>query len=575
MRRNCLTDLIIAAAAFWCGTAFAQSHLVVGQGPPAGTPFKLFTSGSLNGASGHGPSIAAGSIQPIVRINLVSSYAQPRFGGYSFSTAGFSDLGLDYAASPYNLDINLLPGPPANFSVRLKRLAYSLPSEFSVYNPSGTPQMVENENEYAYGTAGNGGHVHPLWLMRRPGLMRWDMQFTSDQWINSDPYFFYFTTVPGRGTFVPLNLSGLFNADVVDSDGADTPSSFDSAGNSWVLNGNYGTTSGLPASGQLGGFQLVGLAGSSNNCLFDNGTQSLASTLDLQAGGQADSYLSVEFLVGGAGSFTTADSIGVTFTYTDNSTKAIAIQQGSAAWLPYRPIDTWQQGATPRPWTAVGRSGDRTLGFARSTGAAIDVAAGESFFLFRACSPLDSTKTLKSISFADYTGSNRVGIFAILAIKKAPLVIATNSLPAAHEGQPYSFAVTADGTPPFKNWAATGLPGGLTIDTSSGAISGTPAAGTAAESPHLINLSCNDSINDFDVSYPIETANRTLSLVILPGSVPGDIDGNGVVNGADVTLFVRVLAGLETNATYVQRSDINGDTIANGRDVQPFVALMP
>jgi len=555
--------------------SLAQNHLVVGQSPPGGTPLKLFTDGSLNGASGHGPSIAPGSILPIVRINLLSSYAQPRFGGYSFSTSGFSDLGLDYAASPYNLDINLLPGPPANFSVRLKRLAYSLPSEFSVYNPSGTPQMIEDGNEYAYGTAGNGGHVHPLLLMRRPGLMRWDMQFTSDQWINSDPYFYYFTTVPGRGTLVPLNMSTLFNADVVDSDGADTPTAFDSAGNSWVLNGNYGTTSGLPASGQLDGFQLAGLSASSNNCLFDNGTLTLGSTLDVQAGGQADSYLGVEFLVGGAGSFTTADSIGVTFTYTDNSTKAITIQQGATSWLPYRPIDNWQQTATPRPWTAIGRSGDRSLGFARSTGSAIDVGAGESFFLFRACSPLDSTKTLKSIAFADYTGSNRVAIFAVLAIKKAPLAITTASLPPAHEGQPYSFALTAEGTPPFKNWDATNLPSGLSIDATTGVISGTPAAGTAAGSPYSIDLSCNDSINDFDSFYPVETANLTLSLTVVPGAMPGDIDGNGVVNGADVTLFIRVLTGVEPNATYVQRSDINGDTFANGRDVQPFVGLMP
>ncbi len=571
-----LTRLTTVVAALGIvAPSLAQYHLVVGQGPPGGTPLKLFTDGSLNGASGHGPSVAPGSILPIVRINLLSSYAQPRFGGYSFSTSGFSDLGLDYAASPYNLDINLLPGPPANFSVRLKRLAYSLPAEFSVYNPSGTPQMVEDGNEYAYGTAGNGGHVHPLWLMRRPGLMRWDMQFTSDQWINSDPYFYQFTTVPGRGTLVSLNMSGLFNADVVDSDSTDVPTSFDGAGNSWVLNGQYGTTSGLPSNGHVGGFQLAGLTGSSSNCLLDNGTLTLASTLDLIALGQADSYLSVEFLVGGAGSFTTADSIVVTFTYTDNSTKAITIQQGSAAWLPYRPFDAWQQSPTPRPWTAVGRSGDRTLGFARSNGSAIDVGAGENSYLFRACSPLDSTKTLKSIAFADYAGSNRIGVFAILAIKKAPLVISTPALPTAHEGQPYSFSVDADGTPPFRNWAATNLPSGLTMDATTGVISGTPAAGTAAGSPYAVDVSCDDSIHDFDASYPAESANAALSLTVVPGSVAGDIDGNGVVNGADVTLFVHVLIGIETNATYVQRSDINGDSAANGRDVQPFVALLP
>src|SRR5262249_45779785 len=158
------------------------------------------------------------------------------------------------------------------------------------------------------------------------------------------------------------------------------PIPFDAAGNSWVLNGNYGTARGLPTNGQLDVFQLggptaTGLSGSNNNCLLDNGALSLAATLDLQATGQADNFLSIEFLVPGAGTFTTSDPINVTVTYTDASPAAIAIRQGTSAWLPYRPIDNWQQNASPRPWTAVGRSGDRTLGFVRSTGSAIDVAA--------------------------------------------------------------------------------------------------------------------------------------------------------------------------------------------------------
>jgi len=552
------------------------NHIVPGAQGPDLPPTKLFTAGYLNSASGHGPGIAPGTISPLVRIPLISSYAQPRYGGYSFATSGYTDLGVDYAAAPYNLDINLLPGPPTNFYVAFKRLAYSLPGEFSIYNPYGSPQMTEDGDEYVFGDSGS-GHVHPLWLLRRPGLVRWDLQFTSDQWIASDPYSFYFTSVPGRGTLVPLNMSGVFNADVVDSDLNDAPISFDNNGHYWVLNGLYGTTSGLPTSGQLDGFQLggptgSGLSGSNYNCLFDNGTLSLAATLDLQATGQADQYLSIEFLVGGAGSFTTSDTISVTLTYTDGTTKTIAVRQGSATYTPYWPIDTWQQTATPRPWTAVGLTGDRSAGFARSTGSAIDMAAGDSFFFFRACSPVDSTRTLKSIAFADYPGSNRVGIFAILAIKKAPLEITAAALPDAQEGVAYSAPLSAEGTPPFKNWSAVGLPAGLVLDPNNGIIAGVPEPGTAAGSPYSVNLSCNDSINDFDPSYPVEIANATLSLTVLPRR--GDMNGDGVVNSADLTIFVNVLLGIETNPTYVQRADINGDGIADGRDIQPFVALL-
>lgn len=569
------TLFLIASA-----SALAQSpdHLVVGVNPPGGPPLKLFTDASLIGASGHGPSVAPGAIIPILRISLASSYAQPRFGGYSFSTSGFSDLGLDYAASPYNLDISQLPGPPADFSVRFRRLLYSRPAEFSVYTPTGLPRMLEDNDEYAFGTSTNGGHVHPLWFLRRPGLTRWDMRITSDQWLPSDDYTYYFTSVPGRGSLVPLNMSSIFNADVVDSDGADSPTPFDASGNAWVLNGNYGTAAGLPTNGQLDGFQLAGsgaagLLGSANNALVDNGALSTAATLDLQATGQADQFLGLEFLVAGAGTFTTGDILNVTLTYTDNTTRTVAIRQGTSDWLPYRPIDNWQQTATPRPWTAVGASGDRGTGFVRSTGAAIDTAASAAFFFFRACTPADATRILKSIAFADYTGSNRIGVFAILAIKKAPLVITTTSLPAATEGQPYSAALAADGTPPFKNWSATGLPTGLSINVNTGVISGTPDAGAASGSPYAVVIGVSDSINDFDATYPVENASANLSLTVQAGGpVPGDIDDNGVVNAADVGLFVQVLLGLDTNAAHVARSDLNGDGVPNGRDVQPFVS---
>ena len=47
-----------------------------------------------------------------------------------------------------------------------------------------------------------------------------------------------------------------------------------------------------------------------------------------------------------------------------------------------------------------------------------------------------------------------------------------------------------------------------------------------------------------------------------------------MIDSADTTLFVNVLLGIETNPTYVQRSDINGDGVANGKDIQPFVVLL-
>ncbi|MCK6455821.1 MAG: Ig domain-containing protein [Phycisphaerae bacterium] len=592
--RGLIIGAVLTGAMSLAPVSEAQDHLVIGQGPTGGTPLKLFSASGLVGASGHGPTIPPGAIIPILRIPLISSYARPRFGGYGFSTSGANGLGFDYAAppcpaspacdpdpTPHDLNLNYLDPPPANFSVSLKRLGYTAPAEFSIYNPFGSPRMVEDNDEYAFGDAFNGGHVHPLFLLRRPGLVRLDVQFTSDAWIDSDASSYYVTSVPGRAALVPLDMSGLFNADVVDSDGADAPTAFDSGGRMWVLNGNYGTSAGLPVGGLLAGFQLggpggAGLAGSNFNARLDNGALSMAGMLDLTLTGQADAYLSVEFLVGAAGALSTSDIVSVTFAYADNSTATVDIRKGSSSYLPYRPIEDWQQTATPRPWTAVGRNGDRSAGFSRSTGTAIDGAGGENFFLFRAATPVDSGKVLNRISFGDYTGSHRVAVFAMLGIRKAPLEIVTGSLPAAQEGEAYSFALSAEGTPPFKNWMATGLPGGLSMDPSTGVISGTPAAGTAPGSPYSVTISCDDSIHDFDASYPSESDSAVLSLSVLPpAAVAGDIDGDGDVDATDRNLFVNVLLGLETTPAYVERSDLDESGSPNGDDIGWFLGVYP
>jgi len=59
-------------------------------------------------------------------------------------------------------------------------------------------------------------------------------------------------------------------------------------------------------------------------------------------------------------------------------------------------------------------------------------------------------------------------------------------------------------------------------------------------------------------------------------AVPGDINGDGLVNSADITLFVAVLNGLDVDAMHVARADLNHDAAADGRDTQAFVnAIVP
>jgi hypothetical protein len=52
------------------------------------------------------------------------------------------------------------------------------------------------------------------------------------------------------------------------------------------------------------------------------------------------------------------------------------------------------------------------------------------------------------------------------------------------------------GTPPYSNWGITPpLTTGLTLDASTGVISGTPALGTEMTTPYTYTLSVQDSTN--------------------------------------------------------------------------------
>ena len=63
-----------------------------------------------------------------------------------------------------------------------------------------------------------------------------------------------------------------------------------------------------------------------------------------------------------------------------------------------------------------------------------------------------------------------------LTVQATPLVITTASLPGGTQYQTYSANLTASGGKPAYSWSATGLPAGLSLNGSTGAITGTPAA---------------------------------------------------------------------------------------------------
>jgi hypothetical protein len=401
--------------------------------PPCVTdfPLKLYPAdnvavgGSIPPGGGLPASIS--QVFTLPHVSISAALAKPEFGGFVYGATGFGTPGLNFI-DPTNLchgmSTSFTNGLP--FVVNLVRTVWQDGINYQMAEPFGTPILQEDGDLWQFGDSTNGGHVHPPTLARRPGTFLNGYQFTSDQFLPSDEFTLRFATIPKCFAAVPINMSSVFNADVVDSSVTDVPASFDAAGHFWVLNGLYGTTLGLPVSGVLDAFQLggpggTGLGGANLNCIFDNGAFSSAATINLLANGQAGMYESMELLIAASGSFTSADVLVVHLHYNSGTDQIVNVRQ--AVSVPrFFPITDWQVTTTPVPLLAVGPSGNRNGGgFVRSNGTGIDSSAvpANSFYFSRVTFPVDKTRTLQTLTFDDYTGNGRLGIFAVSVITPA------------------------------------------------------------------------------------------------------------------------------------------------------------
>ena len=83
-----------------------------------------------------------------------------------------------------------------------------------------------------------------------------------------------------------------------------------------------------------------------------------------------------------------------------------------------------------------------------------------------------------------------------LTVKAAKLQITTASLPSGAVNQPYSATVSATGGTGAYTWSATRLPTNVTINATTGALSGTPTkAGTST-----VRITVTDSANPTNTS---------------------------------------------------------------------------
>src|SRR6478736_3551087 len=87
------------------------------------------------------------------------------------------------------------------------------------------------------------------------------------------------------------------------------------------------------------------------------------------------------------------------------------------------------------------------------------------------------------------------------------LAITTTSLPEQTVNRPYSASVSGSGGAPPYTWSVSpALPGNLSLDAATGAITGTPA--TQATTIHTFTM--------HDSSVPVQTVAQPLSVTILP-----------------------------------------------------------
>ncbi len=118
--------------------------------------------------------------------------------------------------------------------------------------------------------------------------------------------------------------------------------------------------------------------------------------------------------------------------------------------------------------------------------------------------------------------------FSIDVLQIPPIQITTASLPNLTEGASYSETVSATGGLNLYDWDMQGAPSWLTIDVSSGVISGTPPAGSAGAS-----FSISITVTDFTPNPALtDTKNFTIS-VLQVGASPITITTTSLQQGTE------------------------------------------
>ena len=218
---------------------------------------------------------------------------------------------------------------------------------------------------------------------------------------------------------------------------------------------------------------------------------------------------------------------------------------GGTAGKAYSAPITATGGATPYTYLASGLPNGLSINSATGaiTGTPVQSSVGTASV---SITVKDSTKpTPKSA-----TSNLRVTIAASSAPPK--LSISTTSLPSGKVGVAYVSAVTASGgTTPFK-YSASGLPSGLSIISSTGAIKGTPAQSSVGTSTVVITVTDSSSpttqtaTTNLQITIVAATVAPTLTITTtsLPGGTSGVAYAGSVTASGGTSPYLYSASGL-------------------------------
>jgi hypothetical protein len=232
------------------------------------------------------------------------------------------------------------------------------------------------------------------------------------------------------------------------------------------------------------------------------------------------------------------------FTLTVNAPPAIT-SAATTTFITGR-ANTFTVTATGTPTPALGESG------ALPTGVTFDAATGV----------LSGTPTTPAHVAITFTATNGIGSPAsqsfTLTVSLPPLVVTTTSLPAGTVGVAYSQTLTATGGQSPYTWSLSSgaLPAGLTLNASTGVISGSPTtAGTTDFTAKVTDADSNTATGalSIGIATPV-VAPTTLTLPVVDMASTPSGSGYWLVDAAgDVAPFGSAvthgsLAGVRLNA---------------------------